>query len=200
VRSIEWLTRFDELEETPSVVVSLRLTPDRRLAALADLTVHLLRGSGASSERGSARSASVPAAVRFSTIQYRSFCLVVFCMSGQRCSSLVDAAGRVDGRSLRRSYFSASAAGPARTCPREHVRSDAARYISPARIYWRTGRRGDGWPVDRNPLPARDEPRGSVRGPRRAAPLDQGLAGAVGEAVMAAQLTFHRRAELSVTA
>jgi thioredoxin reductase (NADPH) len=84
-------------------------------------------------------------------------------------------------------------------CPGEHVLTDAAGYILTGQDLLVGGKRPEGWPLDRDPLPLETSRVGLfTAGDVRHGSMKR-VAAAVGEGSMVAALVFSRLAELGVT-
>jgi thioredoxin reductase (NADPH) len=85
-------------------------------------------------------------------------------------------------------------------CPREGVLTDAAGYILTGPDLLDGGRRPDGWPLDRDPLPLETSRAGLFAAGDVRHGSTKRVAGAVGEGAMAVVLAFRRLAELGLAA
>jgi thioredoxin reductase (NADPH) len=85
-------------------------------------------------------------------------------------------------------------------CPRERVLTDAAGYILTGPDLLDRGRRPEGWPLDRDPLPLETSRAGLFAAGDVRHGSTKRVAGAVGEGAMAVVLAFRRLAELGLAA
>jgi thioredoxin reductase (NADPH) len=85
-------------------------------------------------------------------------------------------------------------------CPREGVVTDAAGYILTGPDLLDAGRRPEGWPLDRDPLPLETSRAGLFAAGDVRHGSTKRVAGAVGEGSMAVVLAFRRLAELGLAA
>jgi thioredoxin reductase (NADPH) len=85
-------------------------------------------------------------------------------------------------------------------CPREGVLTDAAGYILTGPDLLDRGRRPEGWPLDRDPLPLETSRAGLFAAGDVRHGSTKRVAGAVGEGAMAVVLAFRRLAELGLAA
>jgi thioredoxin reductase (NADPH) len=85
-------------------------------------------------------------------------------------------------------------------CPREGVLTDAAGYILTGPDLLDRGRRPEGWPLDRDPLPLETSRAGLFAAGDVRHGSTKRVAGAVGEGSMAVVLAFRRLAELGLAA
>ena len=84
-------------------------------------------------------------------------------------------------------------------CPAERVITDAAGYILTGADLLAGGRRPDGWPLNRDPLPLETSRAGLFAAGDVRHGSTKRVAGAVGEGAMAASLILRRLAELGLT-
>jgi thioredoxin reductase (NADPH) len=84
-------------------------------------------------------------------------------------------------------------------CPREGVITDAGGYILTGTDLLREGRRPEGWPLDRDPLPLETSRVGLFAAGDVRHGSTKRVAAAVGEGSMAAGLLFRRLAELGIS-
>jgi thioredoxin reductase (NADPH) len=113
--------------------------------------------------------------------------------------SFADAGGKAETQPARALFICIGGTPQTAWCPNEGVLTDAAGYILTGPDLLQDGRRPDGWPLDRDPLPLETSRAGLFAAGDVRHGSTKRVAGAVGEGSMAVVLAFRRLAELGVT-
>jgi thioredoxin reductase (NADPH) len=114
--------------------------------------------------------------------------------------TFADAAGNDETQPARALFLCLGGVPHTAWCPSEGIRTDAAGYIVTGSDLLDAGRRPEGWPLDRDPLPLETSRAGVfAAGDVRHGSVKR-VAGAVGEGAMATVFAFQRLAELGLEA
>jgi thioredoxin reductase (NADPH) len=113
--------------------------------------------------------------------------------------TFVDAAGKARTDSADAVFLCIGGRPHTDWCPGEHVLTDAAGYILTGQDLVVAGKRPEGWPLDRDPLPLETSRVGLFTAGDVRHGSTKRVAAAVGEGSMVAALVFSRLAELGVT-
>jgi thioredoxin reductase (NADPH) len=114
--------------------------------------------------------------------------------------SFADEDGKEETRPTRALFICIGGVPHTGWCPAEGVVTDPAGYILTGPDLLDAGRRPDGWPLDRDPLPLETSRAGLFAAGDVRHGSTKRVAGAVGEGAMAVVLAFRRLAELGLAA
>jgi thioredoxin reductase (NADPH) len=112
--------------------------------------------------------------------------------------SFADGGGKVETRVARALFVCIGGKPHTAWCPAEGILTDAAGYIVTGTDLLEGGRRPDGWPLDRDPLPLETSRAGVFAAGDVRHGSTKRVAGAVGEGSMAVVLAYRRLAELGL--
>jgi thioredoxin reductase (NADPH) len=113
--------------------------------------------------------------------------------------TFADAAGNARTDSVEALFLCIGGRPHTEWCPGENVLTDAAGYILTGQDLLVDGRRPEGWPLDRDPLPLETSRAGLFAAGDVRHGSTKRVAAAVGEGSMVSALVFSRLAELGVT-